>query len=165
MKIHMNIMNNHKVTLRCEVLSTAINGIQFFKEEDGQAITVMTHHYTHMTETFLMPRVQNLPRQFQQDGATAHMANINMTVIYSLFLKQVIPISLMVLASLLTIPNCSGDTQKVKCMVGCWPADIHVDELKAGIQEEIIHISEETLWEGRTSQLICTRVFNKMAVI
>jgi hypothetical protein len=30
---------------------------------------------------------------------------------------------------------------------GCWPADI--DELKAEIQEEITHISEETLWEVR----------------
>lgn len=43
----------------------------------------MTHHYTRMTATFLTPRVQNLLRHenllFQQDGATAHMAKINMT--------------------------------------------------------------------------------------
>lgn len=149
-------------------MSTAINALRFFKVEDGQAITVTTHQYIHMTETFHIPRVQNLPRHenllVQQDGATAHMEKINMTVIYSLFLKQAIPISLMVLASLLTISNCShlhfwGYLEGK--VYGCWPADI--DELKAGIQEEIMNISEEALRQN--FQTHAHQSIKKIAVI
>jgi hypothetical protein len=74
---HEHPLYNHKVTLRCAVFSTAINTLHFFKDEDEQAITVMTYHYTHITEIFLISRVQNFARHknllFQQDGATANM--------------------------------------------------------------------------------------------
>jgi hypothetical protein len=53
-------------------LSTAINGLWFFKDVDGQAITVTTHHYTHMTKTFLMPKINMTDLQFVSEAGDSH---------------------------------------------------------------------------------------------
>jgi hypothetical protein len=42
--------------------SAVMTGPYLLKDEDGQAITGMFHHYTHTIETFFMLRVQNLVR-------------------------------------------------------------------------------------------------------
>ena len=60
-------------------------------DEDGQAITVTSKCYTEITNEFLAPKLpQNHNLWFQQNGATAHTAVINMAVLHLLFPQRVI---------------------------------------------------------------------------
>jgi hypothetical protein len=62
-------------------------------DDNGQAVTINAHHYTHMLQHFLVPRINCLPHHealwFQQDGATFHTARISMTTIRNLFQQRV----------------------------------------------------------------------------
>lgn len=69
--------HNANVTVWCSISSHGITGPHFFKNEGGHTVTVDTEWYKVILETFLQNGLH--PCQvdlvcFQQDGATAHMA-------------------------------------------------------------------------------------------
>jgi len=76
------------VTVWCAVYSHDIIGPYFFENEEGRTLTVHEERHKVMLETFL--RIDLHPRQqdllcFQQDGATAHIADISMEVLRTMF--------------------------------------------------------------------------------
>ena len=78
----------------CAVYSHGIIGVYFFENAKGHTLTVNAEQYIVMLETFLCtelhPHQQDL-LWFQQDGATAHTAEISMQVLRTMFLAR--PIS------------------------------------------------------------------------
>jgi hypothetical protein len=71
--------HNVKVTAWCSISSNGITGPHFFENAGGHSTTVNTEWYKVMLETFLQSGLY--PCQvdlvcFQQDGATAHMAQM-----------------------------------------------------------------------------------------
>ena len=81
-------MHSSKVTVWCDVAAFAIIGPYFFEDECGNACTVTSECYAHVTGLFI-PRLQGLPvnksTYFQQDGATSHTAKIAMNILHRLF--------------------------------------------------------------------------------
>ncbi|GFG40906.1 hypothetical protein Cfor_01469, partial [Coptotermes formosanus] len=75
-----------KVTSCCAVWTRRVIGHCFYKDEDGQAITVTSQRYTEMINEF---PASNLPPNhtvwFQQDSATAHTALISMAAFRHFF--------------------------------------------------------------------------------
>jgi len=76
------------VTVWCEVYSHGIISPNFFENVKGRTVTVHAKWYTVTLKTFLCnelhPHQQDL-LWFQQDGATAHTAEISMHVFRTMF--------------------------------------------------------------------------------
>ena len=65
------------ITIWCAVSSRGVMWPYFLKDEDGQAITIISQCCTDMINEFLAPKLpQNHNLWFQQDGAMAHMSVI-----------------------------------------------------------------------------------------
>ena len=77
----------------CEVYSHGIINPKFFENAKGRTVTVHAEWYTVTLETFLCnvlhPRQQDL-LWFQQNGATAHTAEISMQVFRTMFPGRII---------------------------------------------------------------------------
>ena len=89
---HMNFTNipciSQKWQVWCAVSSHGIIGPYFSENEEGHTVTVNAEQYKAMLETYLCnelhPHQQDL-LWFQQDGATAHTAQISMKVLRTVF--------------------------------------------------------------------------------
>ena len=65
-------------------------GPYFFEDDRGMSVTVNAERYVAMLQEFFLPYMQENESDiqnvwFQQDGATAHTANVSMTVIREAF--------------------------------------------------------------------------------
>lgn len=70
--------------------ASAIIGPYFFENQRGQTVTVNSERYAQMISDFFRLELQNSPSfnrntWFQQDGATAHTANVSMNAVRQLF--------------------------------------------------------------------------------
>jgi hypothetical protein len=87
-ELHQCPLHTAKVTVYCEIYSHGIIGTYFFGNVKGCTVTVHAEQYKTMLKTFLHtelhPRQQDL-LWFQQDGATAHIAEISMQVFRTKF--------------------------------------------------------------------------------
>ena len=160
-ELHQRSTYDPKVTTWCGVWSRGVIGPYFFKDEDGKAITVTLQHYTEMINEFLSP---NLPPNngtlcFQQDGATAHTAVINIAALRRFFFPQRV---ISRFGEVPGPPRSPDLTAPDFFLWGCLkskvysnrPADLHT--LKENIREEIAKHSEEILQAVKCSFL--TRV-------
>ena len=86
-ELHHCPLHCEKVTVRCAVYFHGSFGPYFYENAEGCTVTD-TERYKVMLETFLRielhPCQQDL-RWFQQDGATAHTAQISMQVVRTVF--------------------------------------------------------------------------------
>jgi hypothetical protein len=87
-QIHERPLHSPKVTVWCTISDLGIWGPYFF-EEDNVTVTVNSHRYCEMLETFLRPNFDELNNiqnvWFQQDGATAHTALHVMGILREMF--------------------------------------------------------------------------------
>jgi hypothetical protein len=87
-ELQQHPLHNAKVTVWCTVSSHCITGPYCFENPLGCTVNVTAERYKVMPETFLRselhPRQQDLPC-FQQDGATAHTAQISIHVLTTMF--------------------------------------------------------------------------------
>jgi hypothetical protein len=77
-----------KFTVWCAIFSGGIIGPYFFEDKEGWTVTVYTERYTAILETFLQNELnfyQPNSLWFQQDGATAHSAQISLAVLREMF--------------------------------------------------------------------------------
>ena len=85
-ELHQRPLHDPKVTVWCAVSATNIIGPYFFVNAVGETCTVNSAHYRNMIETFFAPEIEDRgDLWFQQDGATAHTAEVSMTVLRNLF--------------------------------------------------------------------------------
>ena len=166
LQIHMNVtkhpLYDPKVTVWCAVWSRGVIGPNFFEDEDGQAITVISQHYTEMINEFLalkLPLNHNL--WFQQNGAMAHMAVIGMAVLHCLFLQRMI-------SRFGDVPWPPGSPDLTAPEFFLWGylkskvySRRHVDlnALKHAIWDKTVSISDGTLPEG------CMQLLNSCAPV
>jgi hypothetical protein len=90
----------------CAVSSGVIIGSDFFKNKEGQTITVNAEQYTAMLEIFQQNELnlcQLNSLWFQQDGETAHSTWISMAVFREMFPD--------------TLISCFGGHQLVTCSI------------------------------------------------
>jgi hypothetical protein len=76
-----------------EVYSQGIIGTYFFENVKGCTVTVHAEQYNVMLETFLRIELHSCQQDlmwFQQDGATAHRAEIAMQVFRTMFPSRLI---------------------------------------------------------------------------
>ena len=133
-----------------KLLFGVLFGPYFFEDEDRQAITVISQHYTEMINEFLSLKLtlkHNL--WFQQNGAVTHMAVIGVAVLRHLFLQWVIShfgdVPRPPRSPDLTAPDFFlWGYLKSKVYSRC-PVDLNA--LKHTIWDKIVNISEETLPE------------------
>jgi hypothetical protein len=64
--------------------------LNFFEDETGTAVTVNVERYGAMLENFLVPQLPARDIWFQQDGATAHTAEVNMDLLRAMFGKRIL---------------------------------------------------------------------------
>ena len=90
--VHMNFTNIfcivHKWEVWCAVSSRGIIGPYCYENEEGHIVTVNAEWYIVMLETLLPIEFHPLQQDFlcfQQEGATAHTAQISMQVLKTLF--------------------------------------------------------------------------------
>jgi hypothetical protein len=89
-------MSDHYTVLRslCGVpFQHGIIGPYFFEGGGGVPVTVNAERYNHMLETFFLPEMRcrnwNMARAwFQQDGATAHMAQLSLNTLHAAFPRR-----------------------------------------------------------------------------
>jgi len=76
----------------CEVCSHGIIGPYFFENAKGRTVLANVEQYKVMLVTFLYwaPSRQQVLLCFQQDGVTAHTAEISMQVLRTVFLGRLI---------------------------------------------------------------------------
>ncbi|CAK1589781.1 unnamed protein product [Parnassius mnemosyne] len=94
-KLHEEPLHKPKVTVWCAISASAIIGPYFFENERGQTVTVNSERYAEMISDFFRLELQNSPycnrnTWFQQDGATAHTANVAMSAVRELFPEKII---------------------------------------------------------------------------
>ena len=126
-------------------------GPYFFKNGEGEAITVNGERYRYMIDTFLRPAVNAIDNHhslcFQQDGATCHTARQTMDNLRQIFGNQII--------------SCGGDINWPSRSPDLTALDFFlwrylkervsinkpwtVDALKQNITDEIRGISQATL--------------------
>ena len=87
-ELHERAVHSATVTVRCAVYSHGVVGPYYFENAKRRTVTVNTERYKVMLETFLC--IESHPGQqdllwFQQDGATAHTAEISLQVLWTLF--------------------------------------------------------------------------------
>lgn len=150
-QVHERPLHSPKVTVWCAISKFGVIGPYFF-EEDGHTVTVTAQRYVSMLEDFFEPELNRLMDEhdfgdiwFQQDGATAHTAQISMRK-----LRQMFPERLVSLRGDLGWPARSPDLSI--CDFFLWgylkekvfkhrPHDL--EELKMSIREEITAIPIE----------------------
>ena len=89
-EMHQEPLHKPKVTVWCAMSASAIIGPYFFENHRGQTVTVNSERYAQMLTHFFRPELQNNEyfnrnTWFQQDGATAHTANVSMNAVRELF--------------------------------------------------------------------------------
>jgi hypothetical protein len=89
-EIHQRPLHSEKVTVWCGVARFGVIGPFFFENQTGTTVTVNAERYVDMIQNFLVTRLQQLGIEmdsvwFQQDGATAHTANLSMNALRDLF--------------------------------------------------------------------------------
>ena len=148
-ELHQRPTYDLKVTVWCAVWSRGVTGPDFFEDEDGKAITVTSQRYTEMINEFLSP---NLPPNigtlwFQQDGATAHTAVINIAALRRLFPQRVISR----FGNVSWPPRSPDLSAPYFFLCGYLKSNVYSNRptdlpaLKENIREEIAKLSEETL--------------------
>ena len=93
-ELHHHPLHSAKVTVQCEVYSHGFIGPYFFENVKRRTVTVNAEWYKVMLETFLHIELHHHQQDllwFQQDGATAHTADISMQVLKTMFLHRLIP--------------------------------------------------------------------------
>lgn len=90
-QIHERPLHSPKVTVWWAISKFGVIGPYFF-EEDGRTVTVNAQRYLFMLERFFEPELNQLAEEedlgdiwFQQDGATAHTAQISMVKLRQMF--------------------------------------------------------------------------------
>lgn len=78
--------------------ANGIIGPYFFEDGRGHALTVNSARYSGMVRTFFAAALQNFPDYddttfFQQDGATAHTANVSLNAVNELFPGRLISLN------------------------------------------------------------------------
>lgn len=93
-ELHEKPLHSPKVTVWCAISANGIIGPYFFEDDNGRAVTVTATRYVKMMRDCLIPELQRFPvyenTHFQQDGATAHTANMSMHVLRDLFPNRLI---------------------------------------------------------------------------
>lgn len=92
-QLHQEPLHKPKVTVWCAISASAIIGPYFFENQRGQTVTVNSERYAQMLHDFFRLELQisscfNRNTWFQQDGATAHTANVSMQAVRQLFPKK-----------------------------------------------------------------------------
>lgn len=92
---HQQPLHSPKVTVWAAMSAHGIIGPFFFEDANHRTVTVNSERYRAMLENFLEPELQNFAgfnqnTWFQQDGATAHTANLSMQVVQRMFPEKVI---------------------------------------------------------------------------
>lgn len=81
-EFHQQPLPSHTLTVWCTLSSSCITEPYFFEYYDGN--TVNAKHYMDMINNFFTPWISEIPDQenlwFQQDGATAHIMHVSMTI-------------------------------------------------------------------------------------
>ena len=95
-ELHQRPLHSAKVTVWCAISKFGVIGPYFF-EENGSSVTVNSERYFAMLETFLEPKLEELSEEinlgdiwFQQDGATAHTAQIAMAKLRQMFPSRLV---------------------------------------------------------------------------
>ena len=87
--LHETPLHSPKITVWCGVARFGIIGPYFFEDPQGRTITVTSEQYLDKFNTFLVPELRMIEclqtTWFQQDGATAHTANISKNRLQQLF--------------------------------------------------------------------------------
>lgn len=90
-ELHQRPLHAPKVTVWCAVSKFGVIGPYFF-EEDGRSVTINSERYLAMLEDFFEPKFEELSEEtnlgdiwFQQDGATAHTAQVVMVKLRQMF--------------------------------------------------------------------------------
>ena len=81
-ELHQKSLHSQKVAVWCALSKTGIIGPYFFEDEYGQAVTTNSERYVAMLQDYFIPHLEEnefdiLNIWFQQDGATAHTASMN----------------------------------------------------------------------------------------
>lgn len=88
---HSKQLHSKKVTVWCAMSASGIIGPYFFEDARGRTVTVNAQRYRAMLNNFLRPALRRLPGYnantvwFQQDGATAHTAELTLQALTQLF--------------------------------------------------------------------------------
>ena len=95
-ELHQRPLHSPKVTDWCAMGSFGVWGPYFFEEEDA-TVTVTSHRFCEMLETFLRPKVAQLLADyepddvwFQQDGARSHTSRRSLGILQIIFPSHVI---------------------------------------------------------------------------
>ena len=84
-------LHSPKCTVWCGIMTERIIGPYFFEDEEGHPERVTGALYRTMIENFLLPEVAgNQQVWFQQDGATAHTADLTMALLRDIFNDRLI---------------------------------------------------------------------------
>ena len=81
-------MHPKRVTVWREFWSRGIFGTFFFENEQAVVVTVNGHRYRAMWNEFLFPKTEEVDIsniQFQQDGATCHIAEATLDILRPIF--------------------------------------------------------------------------------
>ena len=95
-ELHQRPLHSAKVTVWCAISKFGVIGPYFF-EENGSSVTVNSETYFAMLESFLEQKLEELSEEinlgdiwFQQDGATAHTAQIAMAKLRQMFPSRLV---------------------------------------------------------------------------
>lgn len=86
-------MHPDKCTVWCGLWAGGIIGPYFFKNEEGQRVTVNGNRYRTMINEFLLPNLEDMDMDemwFQQDGATCHTARETIDLLKETFNDNII---------------------------------------------------------------------------
>ncbi|KAK9877340.1 hypothetical protein WA026_017734 [Henosepilachna vigintioctopunctata] len=81
-------LHPEKLTVWCALWAGGVIGPYFFKNDDGQNVTVNGDRYRVMITNFFIPELNNHDVQelwFQQDGTTCHTAHANIDLLKDTF--------------------------------------------------------------------------------
>lgn len=89
-KKHQTPLHSPRVSVWCAMSSAGIIGPYFFQTARGHTVTINSARYSEMIRHFFTPALQefdgyNDQTWFQQDGATAHTAQVSMEAVRALF--------------------------------------------------------------------------------
>lgn len=87
-------LHPEKLTVWCTLWAGGIIGPYFFKDNDGQNVTVNGDRYRSMITNFFVPQLNNIDNVeaywFQQDGATCHTARDTINLLRETFDVRII---------------------------------------------------------------------------
>lgn len=161
--LHERPLHPLRVTVWCGICAEKVIGPYFFEDTTGNAVTVTGERYRSMIQEFLVPEVEALDQQhmwFQQDGATAHTANVTMEI-----LREIFPGRLISRFGDLAWPPRSPDlTPSDFFLWGHLKERVYINkpktlqQLKENIQEEIGNLSPEVLKKVMENAIERTRI-------